>query len=84
MQLKLVTGYSKKVSKKLSEFIRIKKRAEIAKIREDYFYKMLSEISEKEAIKYFEEDNEFYQLWFNQQNIMTSYKESIIVPFDLK
>jgi hypothetical protein len=45
---------------------------------------MLSEISEKEAIKYFEEDNEFYQLWFNQQNIMTSYKESIIVPFDLK
>ena len=61
-----------------------KKRAEIAKIREDYFYKMLSEISDKEALRYFEEDNEFYQLWFNQQNIMTSYKESIVVPFDLK
>jgi hypothetical protein len=61
-----------------------KKRAEIAKIREDYFYKMLSEISDKEALRYFEEDEEFLKLWNNQQNIMTSYKESIIVPFELK
>jgi hypothetical protein len=61
-----------------------RKRAEIAKIREDYFYKMLSEISDKEALRYFEEDEEFLKLWNNQQNIMTSYKESIIVPFELK
>ena len=61
-----------------------RKRAEIAKIREDYFFKMLSEISDKEALRYFEEDEEFLKLWNNQQNIMTSYKESIIVPFELK
>lgn len=61
-----------------------RKRAEIAKIREDYFYKMLSEISDKEALRYFEENEEFLKLWNNQQNIMTSYKESIIVPFELK
>jgi len=45
---------------------------------------MLSEISDKEALRYFEEDEEFLKLWNNQQNIMTSYKESIIVPFELK
>jgi hypothetical protein len=61
-----------------------KKRAEIAKIREDYFYKMLSEISDKEALRYFEEDEEFLKLWLNQQNIMTSYQKSIIVPLELK
>jgi hypothetical protein len=60
------------------------KKAEMAKEQEDYFYKMLSEISEDEAVKYIEIDTEFYQRWLNQQNIMTSYQKSIIVPFELK
>jgi hypothetical protein len=59
-------------------------KAEMAKEREDYFYKMLSEISDKEALRYFEEDEEFLKLWLNQQNIMTSYQKSIIVPLELK